>query len=362
MSAATATTAASVATTPATKIEPTEGDDALKDTVKKVSPKSHFTHSTANGRQDVLAIKQQLADALGENGPLYWDALRDFVMGRLNRQEFDFYANLYLSRQHAHLHNAFILSTVHNAQTDTPPPSKHGLVGWAKRKRGKDGLLAEGGQDMDPKKKRLKMDVMALSKADRERLKALVKSGDRNKLKPYVDRLLGTRVSRPPQLPIPLNQLPPTYSQEYSKGLMAPLCIDMKGLPTADALHSRMTSIAIENGLLGGIGEDVVNIMLFAAESYIKSSITSAITKRRINRSIGIKKSVDTEEETIDDTSISLHDLAFSYNITPYVLVEKPLYAEKLTALLSDSEDEVIVDNLNEASDEEYCCPPYISR
>lgn len=75
----------------------------------------------------------------------------------------------------AHLHNAFILSTVHNAQTDTPPPSKHGLVGWAKRKRGKDGLLAEGGQDMDPKKKRLKMDVMALSKADRERLKALVK-------------------------------------------------------------------------------------------------------------------------------------------------------------------------------------------
>jgi hypothetical protein len=47
----------------------------------------------------VLALKQHLADALGENGPLYWDALRDFVMGKLNRQEFDFYANLYLSRQ-----------------------------------------------------------------------------------------------------------------------------------------------------------------------------------------------------------------------------------------------------------------------
>lgn len=61
--------------------------------------KGHFTHPTANGRQDVLALKQQLADALGENGPLYWDALRDFVMGKLNRQEFDFYANLYLSRQ-----------------------------------------------------------------------------------------------------------------------------------------------------------------------------------------------------------------------------------------------------------------------
>lgn len=68
------------------------------------------------------------------------------------------------------------MSTVHNAQTNTPPPSKHGLVGWAKRKRGKDGnLITEGNQDMDPRKKRLKMDVMALSKSERERLKSLVK-------------------------------------------------------------------------------------------------------------------------------------------------------------------------------------------
>jgi hypothetical protein len=52
-----------------------------------------------DGRQDVLLIKQQLAEALGENGPSYWQALTDFVCGKLNRQEFDFYANLYLSRK-----------------------------------------------------------------------------------------------------------------------------------------------------------------------------------------------------------------------------------------------------------------------
>ena len=56
-----------------------------------------------------------------------------------------------------------------------------------------------------------------------------------------------------------------------------------------------------------------------------------------------------------DSSSINLHDLEFSFNITPYVLVEKSLFSEKLTALLSDSEDEVVVDNLNEIdSDEEY--------
>ncbi|KAG1076588.1 hypothetical protein G6F42_025429 [Rhizopus arrhizus] len=245
----------------------TEDNNSSATAINLALTKGHFSHPTPNGRQDVLALKQRLADALGENGPLYWDALRDFVMGKLNRQEFDFYANLYLSRQHAHLHNAFILSTVHNAQTNTPPPSKHRLVGWAKRKRGKDGsLAADGDSEQDPKKRKLKSDVMALSKSERERLKALVKAGDKNNLRPFVDRLLGTRISRPPTLPIAFDQLPPNYSQEYSKGLMAPLCVDLKELPSPETLHARMTSIALENGLLGGIGEDVVNVMLFAAE------------------------------------------------------------------------------------------------
>ncbi|CEP07333.1 hypothetical protein [Parasitella parasitica] len=321
--------------------------------------KGHFSYPTPSGRQDVLALKQRLADALGENGPLYWDALRDFVMGKLNRQEFDFYANLYLSRQNAYLHNAFILSTVHNAQTNTPPPSRHRLVGWAKRKRGKDGsLTADGELEQDPRKRKLKSDVMALSKADRERLKALVKSGDKNSLRPFVDRLLGTRISRPPTLPIGFNQLPSNYSQEYSKGLMAPLCVDLKQLPSPETLHARMTSIALENGLLGGVGEDVVNVMLFAAENYIKSSITSAISKRRVNRCIGVKmlREEDEDHDMINEqeqSSISLRDLAFTYQITPYVLVEKPLNAEKLTALLEDSEDEMMVDNLSDSSSEE---------
>lgn len=54
-----------------------------------------------------------------------------------------------------------------------------------------------------------------------------------------------------------------------------------------------------------------------------------------------------------EQSSISLRDLAFTYQITPYVLVEKPLNAEKLTALLEDSEDEMIVDNLSDSSSEE---------
>jgi hypothetical protein len=49
------------------------------------------------------------------------------------------------------------------------------MVGWAKRKRGRNGSLVEGELDQDPRKRKLKLDVMALSKTDRERLKQLVK-------------------------------------------------------------------------------------------------------------------------------------------------------------------------------------------
>lgn len=89
--------------------------------------KGHFSHPTPSGRQDVLALKQRLADALGENGPLYWDALRDFVMGKLNRQEFDFYANLYLSRQNGNTDNGWHLSFIKHTHTHFCSPSSQCL-------------------------------------------------------------------------------------------------------------------------------------------------------------------------------------------------------------------------------------------
>ncbi|CAO3596244.1 unnamed protein product [Absidia cylindrospora] len=40
--------------------------------------------------KNVMALKRQLADCLGDNGPHYWDALRDFCYGKLNGQNLIF--------------------------------------------------------------------------------------------------------------------------------------------------------------------------------------------------------------------------------------------------------------------------------
>ncbi|KAF9909443.1 hypothetical protein EC991_008582 [Linnemannia zychae] len=231
-----------------------------------------------DGRQDVLLLKQQLAEALGENGPSYWQALTDFVSGKLNRQEFDFYANLYLSRKNAPLHNQFILANIHNAQRDAPPPSTRS-EGWAKGKKGKDGELLK---EKDPKRRKIKNQVMSLGKAERERIKGLK---DLNKNNTVVkQKLKEHRISKP--LAPPIVQQP--LQAEYNRGAHTPLCFDSKELPDFESMRDRMTAVAMENGLMAGVQDDAVELMLHALESHIKSIVSNCIIKLRSNRALGI--------------------------------------------------------------------------
>jgi hypothetical protein len=55
-------------------------------------------------------------------------------------------------------------------------------------------------------------------------------------------------------------------AQIFTRGLYAPLCITSKELPSAEGLRPRMTTIAYENGLLGGVNDDVLEAMSLALE------------------------------------------------------------------------------------------------
>ncbi|KAF9172271.1 hypothetical protein BGX21_005171 [Mortierella sp. AD011] len=353
-----------------------------------------------DGRLDVLLLKQQLAEALGENGPSYWQALTDFVSGKLDRQEFDFYANLYLSRKNASLHNQFILANIHNAQTETPPPSK-GSVGWGKGKKGKDGKLLK---EKDPRRRKIKNHILSLGKAERERIKALKEQYRNNGL--VKQKLKEHRVSRP---------MAPTISQqpqiaEYNRGAHAPLCFESKELPDFEAMRDRMTAVAMENGLMGGVQEGAVELMLHALESQIKGIISNCIIKLRTNRALGIavpkrdpstlgqphNSLSTTNGETSSSfqkngnalaedssanapgpsssssylasynssshnsrrtTTITAKDLAFTIDISPNMLVENPVNIEKLMSILmeedSEEEDEdAEMDEQDDMSDE----------
>ncbi|KAG0082570.1 hypothetical protein BGZ93_002370 [Podila epicladia] len=256
-----------------------------------------------DGRQDVLLLKQQLAEALGDNGPSYWQALTDFVSGKLNRQEFDFYANLYLSRRNAPLHNQFILANIHNAQRDAPPPTTRS-VGWSKGKKTK-----EGAKEQEPKRRKIKNQVMSLGKAERERIKSLKEQNRNNGA--VKQKLKEHRISKP--LAPPLSQ---PSTAEYNRGAHAPLCFDSKELPDFEAMKDRMTAIAMENGLLGGVHDDCIELMLHALEGVSFNSSSKRTT------------------------TITAKDLAFAIDISPSMLVENPINVEKLMSILMEESDD----------------------
>lgn len=102
-----------------------------------------------------------------------------------------------------------------------------------------------------------------------------------------MNQLLAPRISKPVPLPQSSSQLPTSkyymyivfmdanyyfifqyldFNMEYSHGLLAPLCSDLRELPRAGVLKARMSSIAMEHGLMAGVSEDAVYAMLFAME------------------------------------------------------------------------------------------------
>lgn len=57
-----------------------------------------MTQDDSSARYDVLEIKEELCNALGDKNSLYWSSLKDFVKGRINRLELDSIANQHLNR------------------------------------------------------------------------------------------------------------------------------------------------------------------------------------------------------------------------------------------------------------------------
>lgn len=75
------------------------------------------------------------------------------------------------------------------------------------------------------------------------------------------------------------------------------------------------------------------------------SSLTLSLTQK-------IKDISNINDPTAQKPSIGLRDLAFSFRLTPYITVENLLNNERLTALMSENEDTLTDDELDDSSSE----------
>ncbi|KAJ1734860.1 hypothetical protein LPJ61_000839 [Coemansia biformis] len=359
----------------------------------------------AGERYQLTQLKEQLAEALGDDGPSYWAALRDFVHGKLNRQEFDFYAYMYLSGEKAALHNRFILATIHNAQSGQAPPEGERSAGFeGRRKRRFDGDERAGGSGSgdesrksrrsikalleDPKWRYVKELVKSLNKNERRAIKALLK---RPGLTPE-EAQAAIRSVKPVVLPMPASALPQSYAMDIAKGITAPLVYDTKSMPDIESLSYRMVAIALEKGLSGGVTRESGELLLYALDYHLKNIVSDMIYKIRSNRALGIPVSSAVAVPPMaastvvaaaaaaptaaahpgalqrpttgglrlrdrlynSKTTLHLSDLVFSLEISPSTTVEPPLCLERWGNLLAN---QVLAESATGGDDEPHIVP-----
>ncbi|KAJ2327525.1 hypothetical protein GGI00_004441 [Coemansia sp. RSA 2681] len=333
-------------------------------------------------RYQLTQLKEQLAEALGDDGPSYWSALRDFVQGKLNRQEFDFYAYLYLSGDRAGLHNQFIMATIHNAQSGQAPPEgerSQGFEGRMKRKH--DDNETGGGEDEagdsrsnrrsvralleDPKWRYVKELVKSLNKSERRAIKTLFKQPNLTPEEAHA----AIRAMKPVVLPMSASQLPQSYAMDMAKGITAPLVFDTKSTPDIESLSYRMVSLALEQGLTGGVTREAGELLLYALDCHLKNILSNMIYKTRSNRALGLPVSCSRADGSWSGnangvceagaaaalatrpttgglrlrdrlyqskTTLHLSDLVFSLTISPSTTVEPPLCIERCGNLMAN--------------------------
>ncbi|KAJ2454719.1 hypothetical protein EV183_001303 [Coemansia sp. RSA 2336] len=325
------------------------------------------TNARADERYQLTQLKEQLAEALGDDGPAYWAALRDFVHGKLNRQEFDFYAYLYLTGEKAALHNQFIIATIHNAQSGQGPPEgerSRGFEGRKKRKREEETDDSQQNRRSikalleDPKWRYVKELVKSLNKSERRAIKTLLKRP--NMTPEEAERAI--RSLKPVVLPMPTAQLPQSYAMDIAKGITAPLVYDTKSTPDIESLSYRMVAIALEQGLAGGVTREGGELLLYALDCHLKNIVSNMLYKIRSNRTLGIPVQTALAEPAAEPavslpahskhpatgglrlrdrlynskTTLHLADLAFSLEISPSTTVEPPRCMERWGSLLAN--------------------------
>lgn len=126
-------------------------------------------------RIDLHDIKQQLHDALGEQGLPYWKSLKAYLLGQVGRSELQALVRGWLKPKNVHLHNQFLTALLHNASS---PQFGHGpsspLSMHKRRQGGGDALDFDTDPTFIEPRDRVRNWVMGMGGRERDRVRRSV--------------------------------------------------------------------------------------------------------------------------------------------------------------------------------------------
>ncbi|AOW02851.1 transcriptional regulator of RNA polII, SAGA, subunit-domain-containing protein [Yarrowia lipolytica] len=322
--------AAAAAETAAAGATPTATPAASTPAVGGTPAPSTAAGSSSASRLQVDDMMTAFQKQLGPNWERYRDVLTHFLVGRLSRHELQEALDGILDRSMVKMHNQFLLANLCNSLRAAPADGATGrMTSWS-RKRGRGGAGAQKVKG-DTQMAQLKKEVLSLPPRERKRIKAITREAGK---KGYISStIINTRQAMLPRIPFVQDKdqvgkqgNTVTWTQDIIHAYQTQLATESRELPDADHLRSRMIGIALEHGVLGGLGQNVVELIQVGLEYYLKGIIQETIEMVKL-RKIKDKEAIATAA-----------DMAVVLESTPNLTVETcaPVYRLNNVMLQND--------------------------
>ncbi|PSN61373.1 hypothetical protein BS50DRAFT_149404 [Corynespora cassiicola Philippines] len=248
------------------------------------------------------AVKSAISDA---DWTTYKTSLSQYLLGNLNQEELSYrLRNILSTPALEHAHNAFMLGVYANIFRDAPEP---GIASWVSSSDKPSSGVSKG--TGDESEKRLKHEVMQLSRRERKRLKTIhqgeAAAGDglNQVMQEYQD---ARRIKQPETGPASAGGYQKTnWDLEIRKRYTSSLFTETHEFPTASTISHRLLPICYEFGLPQGHTPDCADYMNIATETYIKELLTNILQSVNANgpgfiRTADFKRKVEREERKVE--------------------------------------------------------------
>ncbi|KAG8996328.1 hypothetical protein FRB90_012760 [Tulasnella sp. 427] len=206
-----------------------------------------------------LEIRTQLGSALGKAGLPYWNKLRDFLVGKLGRSEFEELVRQWINTPElVLLHNTLILSILHKASQ--PPVAESASAPVPNPPRKKRKLLPH--QDPPPALSRW---VLGMGKAERSRIQAASGKRPTPIVRSHTDELALER---------PVKTLAEGTSRAGTHVAM-PLSTVTRTIPNLQQLSGRVDLIAAQHQMTAS--KQAVQLLAAGVEAFLKQLTVHAL-------------------------------------------------------------------------------------
>ncbi|KAI4675845.1 uncharacterized protein J4E84_009998 [Alternaria hordeiaustralica] len=257
------------------------------------------------------AVKGSISDA---DWTIYKKALSFFLLGNLNQEELSHKLSKILTTPALeHAHNALFTAIYANIWRDPP---EAGIASWVSSSdKPTSGTVKGTG---DESEKRLKHEVMQLSRRERKRLKGIpagesplstglegLGAGAAGPVQEYVDARRAKQLDVGPSSNQGGGFGKTNWELEIRKRYTSALYAETHEFPTATTISYRLLPICYEFGLPQGHTSDCPDYLNIATETYIKEALANLLGKVSSNgpgyvRTGEFKKKLAREERLVD--------------------------------------------------------------